>query len=237
MTQPDSISIVIPIYNEERTLVGATQDLLVGLERTGLTFEVILAENGSADATAALADDLARRDRRIRVIHLPSPDYGQALRQGFLAGTGDCLLNFSIDFVDLEFLQTALGRLAGCDMVIGSKYVAQGHDHRPWRRQVGGRLLSGFVRTLFRIPYADTHGLLALRRKRVVALVERCRFGHEIFDTELIVRAHRAGLALCEVPVRVEEQRPSRTGTLRRALRMLAQFVRLRWDLWQENRP
>lgn len=230
-----SVSITIPVYNEEQVLASAMSDILAGLERTGLAFELILAENGSTDATWKIAQHLAEGDSRIRALHWPEPDYGQAMRQGFLASSANYLANFSIDFVDIEFLEAALAALEQCDIMIGSKYSAKGCDRRPIARRLGGRLLSRFVRLLFRLPVSDTHGLLVLHRGRVAAQVEKCRFGNEIFDTELIVRSHRAGLVIRELPVCAEEKRPSRSGTLTRARRMLAQLARLRMALWQEG--
>lgn len=230
-----SLSIVVPIYNEEQILAQAVPEILVTLEQAGVAFEVILAENGSVDSTLQVAQDLAQGDSRVRVIHLSLPDYGGAMRQGFLASRGEFLVNFSIDFFDGGFVRAALSNLERFDVVLGSKYVAQSHDRRPLSRRVGGLVLSVIVRILFGLPVSDTHGLIAARRDQVIGLVERCRFGHEIFDTELIVRAHKAGLSLCEVPVRVVEERPSRLGTFRRAMRMLVQFARLRVLLWREG--
>lgn len=235
MTGQPRVSIVVPIYNEEVVLAAATAALLRQMDASGLEYEVILAENGSADATPQIADRLAAEHPRARAIHLPEPDYGRAMRAGFLEGQGEVLANFSIDLVDLGFLQRALGEMGRADVVLGSKYVAQGHDERPLARRLGGQALSALVRLLFRLPVADTHGLLVLRRERVRELVERCRFGNEIFDTELVVRAHRAGLRLVELPLRVEEIRPSRVGSFRRARRMVQQFLRLRVALWREG--
>jgi len=230
-----SVSIIVPAYNEEEMLASAVGQLLADMDRMGAAFEVILAENGSTDSTRKIAEELAQSDRRVRMLHLDSPDYGQAMRQGFLASSTDALANFSVDLIDIEFLQTALPRLDHFDIVLGSKYTARNDDQRPLIRRIGGMLLSSLVQVLFRLPVSDTHGLMVLRRDRVIPLVEKCHFGHEIFDTELVVRAHRAGLALCEVPLHVEEKRPNRTGIVRRALRMLVQYSKLRVVLWQER--
>ncbi len=229
------LSIIVPVYNEEQTLAEVVCRLVADLEGLGLDFEVVISENGSTDSTPDIAEDLARMDRRIRVIHLDQPNYGQAMRQGFISSSGDYLANFSIDFVDIKFLREAISRLGDSDVVLGSKYVALGQDQRPLARRLGGRMLSAVPRALFGLPVSDTHGLLVLRRSKVAPLIKACRFGHEIFDTELIVRAHRAGLAIRELPLRVQEARPSRLGSVKRALRMLVQFGKLRLVLWQEG--
>ncbi|MDQ6946031.1 MAG: hypothetical protein M3256_07100 [Actinomycetota bacterium] len=64
-------------------------------------------------------------------------------------------------------------------------------------------------------------------------LAETTRFGGDIFDTELILRAERAGLAVTELPVRVDDQRPPRTPILRRIPRSLLGLAKLRVPLWR----
>jgi len=68
----------------------------------------------------------------------------------------------------------------------------------------------------------------------VLPLAERCRFGTDLFDTELILRAERAGLPLDEIPVEVMERRPSRTPIARRIPRSVFGLLRLRWAFWRD---
>src|SRR5690242_16950567 len=106
---PD-ISIVIPDYNEEGILREAVTDLLSGLDDVraslrapDLTFEVILAENGSSDRTAELAAHLADERPDVRTFSLGEPNYGKALRQGILAARGAIVICEEIDLCDLDF--------------------------------------------------------------------------------------------------------------------------------------
>jgi hypothetical protein len=177
---------------------------------------------------------LARDDDRIRVTHLPMADYGQALRTGFLAARGEFLVNFSVDWIDFGFLEAALSRVRECDLVLASKCAAETSDRRPWLRRLGGAAFHGLVRWLLDVPISDTHGIKLMRRERVISLIDQCSFNAEIFDTELVVRAFRAGLQICEIPVVVEERRPSRMGVVKRAGRSLTQLLRLRLALWKE---
>jgi glycosyltransferase involved in cell wall biosynthesis len=228
------ISLIVPVYNEEGILAGAARDMVVGLERLAYPSEVILSENGSVDRTPQLVDELARVDDRIRVLHLPDPDYGQALRQGFLAARGEFLVNFSVDWMDFGFLCTALSMVSEFDLVLASKSVAEKSDSRPWSRRLGGAAFHGLTQWLFGLPVADTHGIKLMRRRLVIGLIERCYFGGEVFDTELVIRAYQAGLRICEIPVKVEERRPSRVGVVKRGWRGLTQLARLRVLLWKE---
>jgi glycosyltransferase involved in cell wall biosynthesis len=228
------VSLIVPVFNEEEMLAAAMREIIAGFAALAIPFEVILSENGSMDRTPQLVDGLARDDDRIRVVHLPVPDYGQALRQGFLAARGDFLVHFSVDWMDFGFLQAALSRAPEYDLVLASKSATEKSDLRPWFRRLGGAAFHGLVRWLFGVPISDTHGIKLMRRECVIGLVHRCRFNGDVFDTELVVRAFRAGLRICEIPVYVHEKRPSRVGVLKRAGRGLTQLVRLRVVLWKE---
>jgi hypothetical protein len=92
------------------------------------------------------------------------------------------------------------------------------------------------LRVAFGLRVSDTHGMKALRRAAVEPIARRCRFGTDLFDTELVLRAERVGLAIAELPVAVEERRPSRTPIWRRVPRTLAGLARLRLTLWREAR-
>ena len=82
---------------------------------------------------------------------------------------------------------------------------------------------------------SDTHGMKAMRREALVPVVEACRLGTDLFDTEMVLRAERAGLATSEIPVTVEELRPSRSPIARRIPRTVAGLVRLRIVLWRDR--
>lgn len=196
-------------------------------------FEVIIAENGSSDDTFREAEQLAAEFPEVSVLTWPHPDYGLALRQGFLAATGDTVVNMDVDFVDLEFMDRAIGLLdsGGLAIVVGSKRTAGAEDRRSLARRV---ITAGFSLVLklgFGLKISDTHGIKALRRAPLNPLVEACRFGKDLFDTELVIRAERAGLGVAEIPVVVTDTRPPRTSIARRIPRTLVGLARLRLAL------
>src|SRR5436305_9008134 len=102
-----------------------------------LDFEIIVAENGSTDGTVALAQRLTEEEAEVRFISLPAPDYGAALRAGLLEAKGDIVVNFDVDYYDLDFLDRALARMGETDrpaVVVGSKRQAGSVDTRVWSR-------------------------------------------------------------------------------------------------------
>jgi hypothetical protein len=90
------------------------------------------------------------------------------------------------------------------------------------------------LRVGFSLSASETHGMKAMRRAPVDALLRQCRFTSDLLDTELIIRAERAGLEVAELPARTQEQRASRTSIWRRVPRTVVGLVDLRMTLWRE---
>jgi glycosyltransferase involved in cell wall biosynthesis len=228
------LSIVMPAHNEEGYLEEAVESVTAGLRDRAMEFEVLVAENGSTDATPALAEKLAGTHPEVRVLRAPVADYGRALRAGFLAAAGDIVINFDVDLVDLGFLDRALELMSSEHpaIVVGSKRGPGSDDQRRALRKTVTTIFSLVLRHGFGLQVSDTHGVKALRRAALLPLVETCQFGGDIFDTELIIRAERAGLAVCELPVTVADTRPPRTPIASRIPRSLLGLLRLRLALW-----
>jgi glycosyltransferase involved in cell wall biosynthesis len=233
----------MPAHNEAALLDASVGEILRGLRARGVTFEVLVVENGSTDATRTLARDLAAREPEVVVHTRPVADYGEAIRDGILTAQGDAVVLFDVDYYDLEFLDRARARLddgtvgsAAPAIVVGSKRAPGTSDTRPWLRRVVTAGFATILRVGFGLSVSDTHGMKLMRRSFVEPLARQCRTGADLFDTELILRAERAGLVVAELPVTVRELRPSRTPIVRRALRTVFGLVRLRMILFRERR-
>jgi glycosyltransferase involved in cell wall biosynthesis len=227
----------MPAHNEAAWLPLALAAAEEALSATGLPYEVLVSENGSTDGTARLAEELARSRTAVRVLKSPSADYGRALRDGFLAARGEIVVYFDVDLVDRAFLERALSLMRegdGPDLVVGSKRAEGARDRRPAARRFVTAVFSAVLRHGFGLHVSDTHGTKALSREAAAPLVAACRFGGDIFDTELVLRAERSGLSVIEVPVDVAEIRAPRSPIGRRIARSLLGLLRLRLALWQE---
>jgi glycosyltransferase AglD len=227
---PVTLSIVMPAHNEEGLLDVAVRELVTGLRAWGQDFELLVVENGSSDGTLDLAKKLAEEIPEVRALSLPRPDYGAALKEGFLAAQGQWIVNFDVDYFDLGFLGEALNivRAGTAAVVVGTKRGEGSVDTRPAHRRLVTATFSLLLRAGFGLGVSDTHGMKAMAAEPLRPLVRACRFGTDLFDTELVLRAERAGLTVAELPVRVEERRPSRTSIARRGARTLVGLVRLR---------
>lgn len=231
-----AVSVVMPAYNEGATLAAAVRRVVAAMEHRGEDFEVLVVENGSTDNSCALAEELAAELPCVRAMHNDQADYGKALRAGFLAARGDVVVNFDVDYIDLEFLEqaaTQVRRPGGPSVVVGTKLAKNSDDTRALPRRLVTLVFSSLLRYGFGLHVSDTHGMKAMNRSQLLPVVKRCRLGTDLFDTEMVLRAEREGLGSAEIPVRVVETRPARSSIARRIPRTLVGLVKLRLVLWQ----
>jgi glycosyltransferase involved in cell wall biosynthesis len=215
-----SVSIVMPCLNEEATVGICVGKAIDWLNRTGMTGEVIVIDNGSTDDSVDLATAAGAR-----VVHERRRGYGQAYLRGFAEAHGDYIVmgdsDDTYDFSDLDALLEPLDR--GADMVLGNRFaggIAVGA--MPWaHRYVGSPIINFVIRLFFGTRIRDSQsGLRAFRR----GVTERLRLrssGMEL-ASEMIVSAARAGLKITEVPAPYALRRgESKLNTLRDGWRHL----------------
>jgi glycosyltransferase involved in cell wall biosynthesis len=235
-----SLTIIMPAHNEETLLESSVRQVVDGLSRMESASDVLIVENGSTDATADIADRLARSCPSIQVATVTRADYGEAICQGLLRAQGDLVALFDVDYYDFEFLARAVALMRGADgngadIVVGVKRGEGADDTRPALRRWCTAVFAEMLRLGFGLGVVDTHGMKLMRRSAVAPLVGECVSRKDLFDTELIIRAQQCGLSIAEIPVTVRELRPSRSSIARRALRSVVPLAKLRVALWREE--
>ena len=233
-----ALTVVMPAFNEAEILESSVKTVVEGLRARGESFELVVVENGSTDATPSIADALAASEPEVRVEHRAEADYGRALRAGLLSAQGAAVVNFDTDFFDLEFLAAAVASVLEPDgpaIVVGSKRGEGATDDRAALRKLATAVFAMVLRVGFGLHVSDTHGIKAMRRAAVEPFAAACHSGQDLFDTELILRVERAGLRTAEIPVGVTELRPARTSIMKRVPRTLLGLVKLRLALSRER--
>ncbi len=217
------VSVVIPVYNEEKILVPAVKTLVEQLNGLGYDYEIIIAENGSKDRTVELAHELEAEHPNVRLLRSPQPDYGYALRLGIIEARGKYVICDEIDLGIMDFYRNALKNLMEdrADMVVGSKVLAESKDDRPAMRRVATRVINGMLRIGVGFKGTDTHGLKSFNRERILPVVHKCMLGKDLFASELVIRAERGGLRVMEIPLHLHEIRPPSIHLMRRVPRVL----------------
>lgn len=197
-----TVSVVIPTLNEADNVGWALSRLPDHID------EVVLVDGRSTDGTVEAA---LRVRPDLRVVLEPRAGKGVALRAGFEASTSDYVVMIDADgSMHPEEIALYVAYLeAGYDFVKGSRFMlAGGSDDMTLVRRVGHWPLLSFVRWTFRIRFTDLcYGFVAFRRTCLPALRLQAD-GFEI-ESELVLRAVRAGLRVAEVP---SWERPRRSG-------------------------
>jgi len=233
-----SVSVVLPAYNEADTIestVATTLDRLGAFLEPG-SFEVIVAEDGCDDRTPAIADRLADDDRRVRHLHSDERlGRGGALEAAFEVARGDTLVYFDTDLAtDIRHLEELVTRVqsGAADVATGSRWLPGNVAERPAKRGVPSRVYNGLVRVFLGSELRDHQcGFKAISREAFEALGGDVEDGHWFWDTELLVRAQRAGYEVAEFPVEWTPKGDTKVDLVRDVLGMGSGILRTWWQL------
>lgn len=188
-----SISVVIPTLNEAQNIPWVLRRMPLYVD------EVVIVDGRSTDNTVGVAQAL-RKD--IVVVNELRKGKGVALRSGFAAASGDIIVMLdadgSMDPREIGWFVSPLQH--DYDFVKGSRYVTGGgSEDLTWLRRTGNRALTGLANAVLHSNYSDLcYGYIAFRRE-CLEVLQLESDGFEI-ETELIVRAAKAGLRIAEVP-------------------------------------
>lgn len=218
---PTTLSIVIPVHNEAGYLPGALAELFEEIAEVPASITVLVAENGSTDGTAQAVRELMGRYPELALLELPTPDYGAAMREGFISTDGEWVVNFDIDYFSADFLRSVLSVGDGADLVLASKRAEGADDRRGTVRRFATWTFNQVLRFMLSSGVSDTHGMKAIRRDVIDQIAADVISTQDLFDTELVVRAERAGYRIVEVPAIVEEKRETKSSLAKRVPRTL----------------
>ena len=223
------VSVVIPVYNEEGILRGSVLELEEKLRRFGWGYELLLCENGSRDRTIEIGRELEVEHPQVRMLSVGQPNYGLAMKQGILEARGTFVICDEIDLLDTEFYARAMALLerSDTDLVVGSKAMVGSNDQRPLFRRTATRVYNGMLRAVCRFPGTDTHGLKAFRRAALLETARRCVLDRDVFASEFVIRAHREGKKVVEIPFAVREKRPPSINLLKRVPHVVKSVAKL----------
>jgi len=205
MTDGIELTVLMPCLNEGETIGGCIEEAKAFIEKSKIVAEILVADNGSTDDSRRIAGQCGAR-----VVEVPQRGYGSALMGGIRAARGryvimgDC--DGSYDFSDLGLIVEKLRE--GYALVIGNRFcggIEKGA--MPFcHRYLGVPFLSWLAGRRYHVKAGDFHcGLRGFERRRLLAL-GLSSSGME-FATEMIGRFALAGEAICEVPVKLRQDK------------------------------
>ena len=231
----NSFSIVIPIFNEQEILEESLNNIFAICKRTQKKFEIILSENGSNDNTLEIAKKISNEHSEIKVISSNTPNYGMALRSGFIEASNSLVVSFDIDYYSESFLNMALMLEEDFSAITASKRLVQSNDGRRFVRKIATNTFVFLLKLLFRTTLSDTHGMKAIKKICIDEFVNDVVSTQDIFDTELLIRIEKSGKKIKEVPAIVNEIRPSVSVIYKRIPRTLKSLFKLKIVFYKES--
>ena len=226
------VDIVIPVHNEERGLRASVLRLHAYLtQQFPFSARITIADNASTDATPAVAAQLGEELPEVRVLRLNEKGRGRALAAAWLTSDARVVSYMDVDLsTDLSALLPLVAPvISGHSQVsIGSRLVTGARVTRGPKREVISRVYNILLRLVLRVRFKDAQcGFKALRADVARSLLPDVVNRNWFFDTELLVRAERAGLRIHELPVDWLDDPDSRVDIVATAIEDLRGVWRL----------
>ena len=203
-----SVSIFIPVYNEEEILSENVVQLMSYLDNNLPGYEIVIVSNGSTDSTVKIGTALAAEHSEIIFSHTDERGVGHAFIKGVSLVRADRIITVDIDLTtDTDFIPRACKLLDEHDVVIGSK--KRGMQERSAVRVMGSGLFILSARALLGLPYGDySIGAKAYQKRMILKYLDHVDYGSS-YVLEIIYRSWRNGARIIEVPVRCSDARKS----------------------------
>jgi glycosyltransferase involved in cell wall biosynthesis len=216
MTEFIELSIVMPCLNEAESIAHCIEKAKIGIQRSRIRGEILIADNGSSDGSQAIAEKLGAR-----VVPVKEKGYGSALISGIKAAKGTWILmgdaDNSYDFSEADHFvkkfQEGFELVMGCRLPSGGGTILTGA--MPWKnRWLGNPSLSFIGRLFFKCPVHDFHCGLRGFTKAAFEKMDLQTTGME-FASEIVIKATLKRLKITEVPVTLHKDGRSRPPHLK----------------------
>lgn len=229
MANSYDISVIVPCLNEENTLGDVLVKIFATLQKMDLSYEVIVADNGSTDISVEIAKGFD-----VRVVHVKDRGYGNTLRQAFFEANGAFVFYGDADLsYDFGYLPTfwEIQQKGDYDLVSGSRLKGTMEPGAmPWlHRYIGTPALTTLINLMHGAHFSDSNSGMRLIRKSSLEDMNLLSEGMEL-SSEIYIRAKQCNLKVVEIPMdfyKDHRGRPPHLKTFQDGMRNLRCILRL----------
>ena len=230
------VSVVLPAYNEVDYLQQAVEKTIQTLNQFAQSYEIIIAEDGSTDGTAERAEELAQQNPKVRHIHREKRlGRGTALNNAFKQSNGKVLVYMDLDLAtDLKYLKPLVEAITieGYDFSTGSRMLRESKAKRTTSRSISSKTYNFLVRRMLGSKLRDHQcGFKAFKREPLMQILDKVEATHWFWDTEIMVRAQRAGYKVKEIAVEWKSGKNTKVNLVKDSWSMFRQIMGLWWNL------
>jgi glycosyltransferase involved in cell wall biosynthesis len=200
---PLDLSVVVPLFNEEESVRPLYAAIVAGVEPLGVSFEIVLVDDGSRDGTVRAAEEIARADPRVCLVKFRR-NYGQtpAMAAGIAEASGEIIVTMDGDLQnDPADIGELLARIdEGNDIVVGWRYDRQ---DKLWTRKVPSRIANALIAKVTGVPIRDNGCSLKAYRACLIKQIPLYSEMHRFIPA----MASIAGPRIAEIRVRHHARR------------------------------
>jgi dolichyl-phosphate beta-glucosyltransferase len=233
---PDSVSIVIPAYNEARRLPPTLAALADWRQNCARSVEIIIVVEPGTDRTREIATETAACQPNLRVIaNGQHRGKGFAVRTGMQAATGEFVFymdaDLSVPLRDVDNFLEYFSAHPEADVLFGNRQHAQSRitQYQGWLRRHLGKTFNSILRRLAMTGVHDTQcGFKAFRRAAAQAIFAQQEIDGFAFDVEVLLLAQKLGFQIADRPVEWRNSPESKVRIVSDSLQMLRDAFRIR---------
>ena len=231
-----TLDVVIPVLNEARALADSVNALAAFLSNNLNDYEwaVVVADNGSTDATPSICQSLSEQNSRVRHVRLEQRGRGRALKRAWAESNADIVAYMDVDLsTDLSALPQTIAAVdhEGYDIAIGSRLMRGARViGRSFKRELISRSYSLIFRAMFLAGFQDAQcGFKAVSRRAADDVAPLVVDNGWFFDTEMLLIAEKNGYRIKEIPVKWTDDPDSRVKIISTAREDIKGLLRLRF--------
>jgi dolichol-phosphate mannosyltransferase len=230
------LSVIIPVYNQEKELPSLLKRLKQALNSTLLNYELIIVNDGSCDKTLEILQEERELEGNVQIISYPTnKGKGYAVKKGIMHARGDIVLFVDGDLeISPDAIQDYVNELQSCDLVIASKSHPLSKVNAPESRKFLSKAFNLYVRITTGIKLRDTQsGLKAGDGNALRMIFNIIHTNRYAFDVELLAIASALNMSIKELPIEITlNHRLKFDDVAKMFIDVIAISYKLRINLW-----
>lgn len=224
--QKRGLSIIIPVYNEEKILVENIERIIAYMKGFNISYEIILGSNGSTDKTVQLGNQLMKKYKQIVFFSFPKKSVGLVFKKAVNISRYNHLVSFDIDLSsDISFIESSLRLLNNYDIIIGAKIL--GTQNRSLSRRTLSLIHLSLVKTFLKLRYNDYSISTKAYKKSVIKKYLKDMVNDSSYIDIILFLATLDNLRIYETPINCFDNRESRFNLLSESFLKLKTLLRL----------
>ena len=227
----DMISIIIPAFNEEKTIRQTLNSMRNSFK--GRNYEMIVSADGCKDRTTYIVNEISEVDNRVKLVNsIERLGKGGGLKKGFYTSSGNIIVFADADMsCSASEISKLIELIKNADIVIASRATKGANvvKRQSFIREYMGKTFNLLVRLILGIKLKDTQcGYKVFKRHVLEKLLPNVKSNGWEFDAELLFRATKENYKIHEVGVKWENRKESKLSIFPDSLRMLLGLIKIR---------